>query len=53
MIEARESVRLLHALEHAQPVEADRAGGGSCTLAVSEIEAAIYGLKNRGTDPGS
>jgi hypothetical protein len=52
MIEPQESVRLLHALEHAQPVEADRAGGGSCTFAVSEIEAAIDGLKKLGIDPG-
>jgi hypothetical protein len=30
----------------------DRAGGGSCTLAVSEIGAAIDCLKKLGIDPG-
>jgi hypothetical protein len=30
----------------------DRAGGGSCTLAVSEIEATIDGLTKLGIDPG-
>ena len=29
----------------------DRAGGGSCTLAISNIEAVIEGLKSLGIDP--
>jgi glyoxylase I family protein len=30
----------------------DRAGGGSCTLAITDIDATIDGLKNLGIDPG-
>jgi hypothetical protein len=30
----------------------ERAGGGSCTLTVSDIEQAIDGLKNLGIDAG-